>query len=129
DEFDPATPVMCDGDHHPVRLQATLEHVGRRLVVFDDYHASCRCVRADSVLYRLHFFFVFLVPSVSPRSQRIATMNFDVRSSRVLSLRYAWRSTAQCGSSQYHFISSMTSATTVPRGSDATGSPSYHGLI
>src|SRR5437764_13010939 len=86
-----------------------MEQFGPRLVVFDDYHAGCRCVRADGLLYRLHFFFVFLVPSVSPRSQRIATMNFDAGSSRVLSLRYAWTSTAPCGSSPYHFISTITS--------------------
>src|SRR2546425_426722 len=75
----------------------------------DDYHAGRRCVRADRFLYRFHFFFVFFVPSVSPRSHRIATMNFEGRSSRVFSLRYACRSTAQCGSSPYHFISTITS--------------------
>ena len=39
-EFDPAAPVVCDGDDHSVRLQTPLQHVGRRLVVFDDDHAG-----------------------------------------------------------------------------------------
>ena len=87
DKLDAAPPVVGDGYDHSVRLQAALEHVGGRLVVFNDYHARRRCIRADRFLYCLHFFFVFFVPSVSPRSQRIATMNFDGRSSRVFSLR------------------------------------------
>jgi len=87
DQLDPAAPVVRDRDNHAVRLEAALKHVGRRLVVFDDYHAGRRGIGANSVLYGLHFFFVFFVPSVSPRSQRIATMNFEGRSSRVLSFR------------------------------------------
>src|SRR2546430_9427264 len=53
---------------HSVRLQAPLKHVGRRLVVFDGYHAVRRCVRAACVPYRLHFLFVFFVPSFSHTS-------------------------------------------------------------
>ena len=85
--LDAALPVVRNRDDHTVRLQATLQHVGRRLIVFNYDHAGRRRVRADGFLYRFHFFFVFFVPSVSPRSQRIATMNFEGRSSRVFSFR------------------------------------------
>jgi len=87
DELDATPPVVGHRHHHAVRLEAALEHVGGRLVVFDDDHAGRRGVRADRFFYGFHCFFVFFVPSVSPRSQRIATMNFDGRSSRVFSLR------------------------------------------
>jgi len=77
----------ADGNIALGLLEAALKHVGRRLVVFDDYHAGRRGIGANSVLYGLHFFFAFFVPSVSPRSQRIATMNLEGRSSRVFSFR------------------------------------------
>ena len=87
DELDPPTAVMSHRDDHPVRLQASLKDVGRSLVVLDDDDSGGGCIGADRVFDGLHFFFDFLVPSVSPRSQRIATMNFDGRSSRVFSAR------------------------------------------
>ena len=81
DELDATPPIVRHGDHHPVRLQAPLEDVGGGLVVLDDDHARGRRVRADGLLHSLHFFFFFFAPSVSPSNQRIATMNFEGRSS------------------------------------------------
>ena len=83
DEGDALTTVVRDRHHHAVRLEPPLQHIGGGVVVFHDDDANRRGVGADGLFRGFHLG----SGPLSPRSQRMATMNFEGRSCFVFSCR------------------------------------------
>src|ERR1700704_3042177 len=120
DECEALAAVATDRDLHPVRLEAALQHVGGRGVVFDDHHA--RRFRRSSRRHRHGKILHYARPLCSsPRRWRRATTNFDGRSLTIWSRMYEYSSSAQRGSSWNHFTSMTTP------GSRAITGPMRHG--